>query len=113
MEYKELMDEWIRLKSQIKVVRADVKILNTREKELRLQIQEFMKTNDVTACTVADKNAKIQLSTRNVKTPFTRELVRKALLRYFRGDESLVDHVFQMIDEEREVTPKDSVSLKM
>lgn len=106
------MDEWINIKNQLKIVRGDVKILNTREKELRMQVQEFMKTQDITACTVSDKNAKIQINTRNVKAPFTRTLVRNALMRYFRNDESLVDHVFSIIDEMTEVTQKDSVTLK-
>lgn len=113
MDYKELMDEWITIKNQLKVVRADVKILNTREKDLRMRVQEFMKTRDITACNVSDKNAKIQLNTRNVKAPFTKALVRKALLQYFRGDESLVDHVFEIIEEMTDVTQKDSVTLKV
>ncbi len=34
MDYKTLMDEWINIKNQLKIVRSDVKILNTREKDL-------------------------------------------------------------------------------
>jgi hypothetical protein len=112
MDYKMLMDEWINIKNQLKLVRGDVKILNTREKDLRLKVQEFMKTSDVTTCTVSDKNAKIQMNTRVVKSPFNKDLVRRALLRYFRGDESLVDHIFILIGEETEVTQKESVTLK-
>lgn len=112
MDYKNLMDEWITIKNQLKTVRKDVSILNSREKQLRTQVQEFMKTSDVTACTVTDKNAKIQLNTRTVKSPFNRDLVRRALMRYFRDDESLVDHIFTLIDDETEVTQKDSVTLK-
>ncbi len=112
MDYKTLMDEWINIKNQLKIVRSDVKILNTREKDLRMKVQEFLKTSDVTTVTVSDKNAKIQMNTRTVKAPFNKDLVRRALLRYFRGDESLVDHIFTLIDEETEVTQRDSVTLK-
>lgn len=112
MDYKTLMDEWINVKNQLKTIRADVKILNTREKDLRTRVQEFMKTSDVTTCTVSDRNAKVQVNVRTVKSPFNKDLVRRALLRYFRGDESLVDHIFTLIDDETEVTQKESVTLK-
>lgn len=112
MEFKAVMDHWIEIKNQLKAVRGDVKILNTQEKTLRLQIQEFMKTQEITTCNVSDKNARIQIQSRNCKTPFNKELVRKALMRYFRNDESLVEHVMNLIDEEKEVSQKDSISLK-
>lgn len=112
MDYKSLMERWIEIKQQLKAVRGDVSILNKQEKTLRLQIQEFMKTQEVTVCNVADKNVKIQMNTRKSKQPFNKDLVRRGLLRYFRGDESLVEHVMNIIDEETEVSLKDSISLK-
>ena len=112
MDFKDVMDQWITIKNQLKTIRGDIKILNTQEKNLRIQIQEFMKTQDITACNVADKNAKIVYNTRKSKSPFNKELVIKGLMRYFRGDQSLVDHVMNIIEEETEVSTKDSIVLK-
>lgn len=112
MDYKSVMENWILIKNQLKSIRGDVSILNKQEKILRCQIQEFMKCEEITTCNVSDKNAKIQLSTRKSKTPFNKELVRKGLMKYFRNDDSLVEHVMNLIDEEAEVSLKDSISLK-
>lgn len=112
-QFKDAMNAWITLKRQIATVRADMKVLNTQEKNLRTFIQGFMKEQKITTCNVSEENAKVKLNTRSVKTPFTRDLVRKALMKYFRGDESLVQHVFDLIDEEKEVVEKDSISLKI
>lgn len=112
-QFKDAMSAWISLKKQIATVRADIKVLTTQEKSLRTFIQGFMKEQQITTCNVSDENAKVKLNTRKVKAPFTRDLVRKALLKYFRGDESLVQHVFDLIDEEKEVTERESISLKV
>ena len=111
--FKDAMNAWVALKKQLSNVRSDLKVLNTQEKELRTYIQEFMKEQKITTCNVSDQNAKVSVSTRNVKTPFNRELVRKGLLKYFRGDESLVDRVFELITEETEVIEKDSISVRV
>jgi hypothetical protein len=112
-QFKEAMTAWVLLKKQLSAARADIKLLNTQEKNLRTFIQGFMKEQKINTCNVSDENAKVTLNTRKVKTPFTRDLVKKALLRYFRGDESLVQRVFELIDEEKEVTERDSISLKV
>lgn len=111
-DLKTVMDQWIMIKNQLKVIKGDIKILNTQEKDLRLQIQEFMKTQSITTCNVADRNAKVSFNTRKSKSPFNRELVRKGLMVYFRNDETLVDRVFDIIDEQAEVHFRDSITLK-
>ena len=111
-QFKDAMNNWVALKKQLVTIRTDLKILNTQEKGLRTYIQGFMKDQKITTCNVSEQQAKVSYTTRKVRTSFSKDLVRKGLLKYFRGDESLVDRVFELIQEEVEVSEKDSISLK-
>lgn len=105
-EFKDAMDRWVDLKKQLKVVRADVKVLNQEEKKLREFIQGYMRTQHIDTCKVATHDVKVSHAVRTAKAPFTKELVRRGLMEYFRGDETLVDRVFEIIAncaDEREV----------
>lgn len=111
-EFKDAMEQWITIKKQLATIRGDLKIMNTQEKGLREFISQYMKNESITTCNVSDKSAKVTLNIRKTKSTFNRDLVRKGLLKYFRGDESLVDKVFELIDEEIEVQERSSISLK-
>jgi len=113
LEFKGAMDRWIDIKKQLSAVRKDVKVLTDQEKKLRVFIKNFMVDKEITVCNVQEQNAKVNVNKRKVKAPFTKDLVRKGLLKYFRGDESLVDKVFEIIDEEAEVRETESISLRV
>lgn len=112
-EFKDAMDKWITIKKQLASVRKDIKTLNTEEKRLRTFVKSFMVVKDIQVCNVEEQKAKVSVSTKKTKSPFNRELVRKGLLKYFRGDDSLVTKVFELIDEEIEVRETDTISLKL
>lgn len=113
-QFKDAMTAWVALKKQLATIRADTKVLTTQEKQLRLFIQGFMKEQKINACTVSDENAKVTYTTRTSKQTFNRELVRKALHKYFRGDETLVQRIFELIEEEASATAEEKglISLK-
>lgn len=112
-EFKDAMDRWITIKKQLTAVRKDIKILTTQEKKLKDFIKTFMVHKEIQVCNVEEQKAKVSVSTRKKKAPFNRELVRKGLMRYFRGDESLVEKVFEMIDDEAEVKETESLTLRV
>jgi hypothetical protein len=113
-QFKDAMTAWVALKKQLVTIRTDMKVLVTQEKQLREFIQGFMRDQKINACTVSEENAKVTYSTRVTKKTFNKELVRKALHKYFRGDETLVARIFELIDEEASSTSeeKSSISLK-
>jgi hypothetical protein len=112
-QFKDAMGQWVEIKKQLQVIRKDVKTLNDQEKNLRGFIQQFMKEQNVTACNISDLKAKVTLNTRQIKPNFTKDLVRKGLLRYFNGDEDRANYVMGVILETGEINERDSVTLKM
>ena len=112
MNFKETIAEWVAVKKQIQAIRADVKTLNTQEKELRQQITQHMKDQKLDGCTIPDLKAKVTVNTRTKKPSFSRALVRAGLLKYFEGNEDRVDYIMNIIDECAETTEVSSVSLK-
>lgn len=110
-DFKEIMAQWIELKKHIDVARQDLKVLTDREKVLRQTVQHYMKNEEIDTCTT--KDAKVSYKTRKVKSSFTKDLVRKGLLKYFDGDQSRADYVFKLILECATVKEKDSVMCKI
>lgn len=113
MNFKETIAEWVALKRNLQAVRADIKTLNAREKELRTEISRHMRDQKLTGCNVTDLKAKVTMNTRVKKPSFGKALVRAGLLRYFEGNEDRVDYVMGIIEESGEPTEVDSVTLKL
>lgn len=110
-QFKRSMVEWVEIKKQLAGVRKDVKVLNQREKELRLFIQGFMKKNEIDACNAP--GARVTCTERKTKGPFNRDTVRKGLLQYFSGNEDQVERVMEIIESCVQVGHKDSVSIRI
>lgn len=113
MNFKETIAEWVQIKKQLQAVRVDIKTLNQHEKRLREEIRVYMKEEKLTGCNVTDLKAKITLNTRAKKPSFTKDLVRKGLLKFFSGDQDRVDYVMGIIEENGETKETDTVTLKI
>ena len=113
MNFRETIAEWVAIKRNLQAVRADIKTLNTREKQLRVEISRHMKDQKLTGCNVTDLKAKVNLNTRMKKPGFCKALVRAGLLKYFDGNEDRVDYVMGIIEECGESKEVDSVTLKL
>ena len=110
-DFKKNMVEWVTIKKQLSHVRNDVKVLNKREKELRVFIQGFMKKNDIDACNAP--GARVTYAERKTKGPFNRDVVRKGLTQYFSGNDDQVERVMEVIESRVEIGHKDSVSIRI
>ena len=103
------MAEWVELKKQLVEVRKDVKLLNTREKQLKEAIRSFMETQKIDKINL--KKGKVTLKTTTKKSSMTREAVRHGLGIYFGGDEAKVDGAFQCILDNLDTEEADVISL--
>jgi hypothetical protein len=104
------MNEWTDIKQRLSAAKNDMKVLNEHEKRLREFIREYMLQQNIDTCNT--KDAKVSVKTRTVKSGFTRDLVRKGLLKYFNGDEDRVNYVFDVIMECCETRESSSISFK-
>ena len=109
--FRDAMAQWVDLKKRLAAAKDDLKILNNQEKDLRKFIQEYMVDHKIDACNT--KDAKVSVKTRNKKSPFTKDLVMKGLLRYFNGDEDRAKYVFDVILDCAEVAETSSVSCSL
>jgi hypothetical protein len=109
-EIKDVMSEWLQLKAQLKAARADLSVLNKREKELKELVQRFMKTESTDVVKI--HQSKISLSSKNVKGSMTKEAVLTGLRNFFGGNEAQVEGAFQAIQDAIPVKERDTLSVR-
>lgn len=108
--FKEAMNEWTDVKNRLAAAKKDIKLLNEHEKRLREFIRDYMLQQNIDTCNTRD--AKVCVKTRVVRSGFTKDLVRKGLLKYFNGDEDRVNYVFDVIMECCETREASSITFK-
>lgn len=108
-EFRAKMSEWVNLKKQLAEVRKDMKVLNTREKELNLYIKTYMRTQKIDNVNL--KQGKVTYKKTQKKPTFSKKLVVEGLMKYFDNNEEKVTDVIDTITGSLEVEEKDSISL--
>lgn len=108
-EFRLKMSEWVNLKKQLTEARSDMKVLNTRERELKLYIKTYMKTQKIDNVNL--KQGKVTYKTSQKKPPFSKKAVISGLMNYFENDEEKVEEVINAITESLNVEETDSISL--
>lgn len=108
--FKQAMSEWTDVKNRLFAAKRDLKVLNEHEKRLREFIRDYMLQQNIDTCNTRD--AKVSVKMRTVRSGFTKDLVRKGLLKYFNGDEDRVNYVFDVIMECCESREASSISYK-
>ena len=81
MDFAEVMNEWISLKSQLAAARRDLSVLNKREKELKNFVTKHMAQNEIDT----------------VKGGITKDVIRIGLMNYFEQDAGRADGAMQAI----------------
>jgi hypothetical protein len=109
MDTKDMITEWIDLKTQIVAVRKDISILNKREKELRNNIKRFMSAEDTDIVEIGQR--KVSYKKKVVKGSITREVIKKGLLNFF-GDPTQSECCYQAIVDAAPDVERESVNLK-
>ena len=108
-DFRRAMVEWSELKEQLKNARRDIKVLNTREKELNLYIKKFMDMKKIDACKV--KKNKVSLSKKKSRGGLTKDTIMKGLTAYFDGDQQKAEEVMAVLMETRTVTERHTLSV--
>lgn len=108
-EFRSKMAEWVELKQQITEARKDMKVINTREKELNLYIKNYMKSNEIDNVNL--RQGKVSYKRTKKKETFTKKIVSKGLFTYCKNDETEVEKALECITGALEVTEKDMISL--
>lgn len=108
-EFRLKMSEWVNLKKQLTEARTDMKVLNTREKELKLYIKTYMKTQKIDNVNL--KQGKVTYKKSQKKPAFSKKAVINGLMNYYENDEQKVEEVINAIAETLDVEETDSISL--
>lgn len=93
--FRKAMTEWVEIKSQLTEARKDMKILNTREKELKEYVKSFMKEQKIDKVNL--KKGKVTLKTSKRAGSITRKAVEEGLGTYFSGDEAKIEGAMNAI----------------
>lgn len=108
-EFRDKMSEWVTLKKQLTEARADMKVLNTREKELKLFIKTYMRTQKIDNVNL--KQGKVTYKKSQKKPNFSKKAVINGLMNYYENNEEKVEEVITVITGTIEVEETDSISL--
>ena len=108
-DFKNEMTQWVELKKQLTEARKDMKVLNTREKDLKQFIQGYMKEEKIDKVNL--KKGKVSLRTSKKRAPFTKGAVQSGLVAYFDGDETKAETVMNFIVDNLDVNESNSISL--
>lgn len=108
-EFRKAMADWVELKRQLTEARSDMKVLNTREKELKQVIAGYMKTTEID--TVNLKKGKVSLRKKVSKGTMTKKSVQAGLMIFFSDDETQVERAMNCIQDTLEEKETDVISL--
>lgn len=108
-DFRKAMTDWVELKRQLTEARGDMKVLNTREKELKQVIAGYMKTTDID--TVNLKKGKVSLRKKVSKGSMTKKSVENGLMIFFHQDETQVERAMVCIQDTLEEKETDVISL--
>jgi hypothetical protein len=108
-DFRRAMIEWSDIKNQLKSARKDIKVLNTREKELNLYIKKFMSMKKIDACKV--KKSKVSLNKKKSKSGLTRDVIYNALVEFFEHDTAKAESCMNAILDSRPTTIRETLTV--
>lgn len=108
-QFRMAMKDWVDLKQQLTSARKDMKILNTREKQLKEYIKNYMKKQEIDKVNL--KGGKVTLKVSQKSGSFTKAAVMNGLHIYFQGDEVRTEAVMTCILDNIEKKETEVISL--
>ena len=108
---RDTMTEWLALKSQLKAARADISVLNKREKELRSEVQTYMKTEAIDMDVKVD-GQKVSYAKKESKGSITKDVILTGLRYFFGGNEAQIDGAFQAIVDAAPVKEREVITVR-
>jgi hypothetical protein len=89
------MADWVSLKQQLTEARKDMKVLNTREKQLKDYIANYMKNVKIDSVNL--KKGKVTMRVSERSGTMTKAAVQNGLFIYFQEDETRVEAAMNCI----------------
>ena len=108
-QFRTVMSEWVDLKKQLTGVRSDMKILNTREKQLKEYIKNYMKNQGIDKVNL--KRGKVTFRVGQKTGSMTKSAVLHGLGIYFQGDEVRTEAAMTCITDNIQKTETEIISL--
>ena len=108
-ELRKTMAEWVELKKQLVEVRKDVKLLNTREKQLKEALRICMETQKIDKINL--KKGKVTLKNSQKRSSLTKKSVESGLGIYFNNDSVKVETAMNCILDNLETKDTSVISL--
>ena len=108
-EFRAAMSSWVEIKTQLAEARKDMKVLNTREKELKEFIKGYMKNHELDLINL--RKGKVTLKTTEKKASFTYDLIEKGLTVFFNGNEVDVERAMTCIVDTLPKIKSEAISL--
>ena len=108
-QFRAAMKDWVDLKKQLSSARKDMKILNTREKQLKEYIKNYMKKQAIDKVNL--KGGKVTLKVSQKAGCFTKAAVQNGLNIYFQGDEARAEAIMTCILDNIEKKETEVISL--
>jgi hypothetical protein len=84
-DFRKAMSDWVALKNQLSEARKDMKVLNTREKQLKQYIANYMKNVNIDSVNL--KRGKVTMRVSERAGTMSKAAVQHGLNVYFQGDE--------------------------
>lgn len=110
-QFKDATVELVALKIQIAAARKDVATLNTREKQLRKFVTQYMKLNYAEDTIKVAGDVKISYKVKHTKGSITRDVIKRGLSSYFGNDEVKVEGAFKAIEDAVSTKKVESISI--
>lgn len=107
--FRTAMRDWVDLKKQLTSARKDMKVLNTREKQLKEYIKQYMKNQAIDKVNM--KGGKVTLKSTQKSGSFTKAAVQRGLNLYFQGDEVRTEAAMTVILDNITKTDTEVISL--
>ena len=108
---KDVMVEWLGLKTQLKAARADIGVLNKREKELRSEVQTYMKT-EAADVDIKVNDHKVSYQMKESRGGITKDVIQAGLSAFFGGNDTQVEGAYQAILDAAPTKERDVLTVR-
>jgi len=97
-QIKETLRTWIAIDDQIRVLKAQIKVLNDQKVALGGNVLEFMQGNNLDNFVLEGSGGSISRSVRTVRPPLRRQAIRTQLLLQFADQPQRVAEALRAIE---------------
>jgi hypothetical protein len=97
-QIKETLRTWISIDDQVRVLKAQIKVLNDQKASLGTNVLEFMQGNNLDNFVLEGSGGSISRSVRTVRPPLRRQAIRTQLLLQFADQPQRVAEALRAIE---------------